>query len=467
MPETVRGKASTVLMLTVVAFAALMDGLDGSIVNVALPKMAEDFGTDTGTIAWVTVIYLAMLAGLLIFFAKAAKNGLIKRVLLFGLILFTASSLFCGISDSFQMLLVFRIVQGAGAAMMGAAVPIVCVRYLPASNLGLGMGVITLGCALGFALGPAVGGIITDIASWHWIFLINVPLGLMIVPLLLKVIPKDEGYSGRLDATGAALLFSAIICGVLAAERAPYTESAVLVLVSASGCALFLAAFIFAELRNTDPLLNLRAFMNWKFNSVLVAYMQSNLVYMGLLYLMPFYMSVCMGFSSSETGLYILISPLLTLLLCVPVSRWSDRTERRAFAVAACSILTVGCVILVSFAGRTDILPLVAVLVCMGLMWALCGGPMASRIIENIKDESREMGSSVMTMFVYLGGTLGTALFAMFFTIGSGSGNISFSDLHPDVFLNGFIFAAAIAAVMSAATAVLSFIVKEPGRPGT
>lgn len=458
---------STLLMLAVVAFAALMDGLDGSIVNVALPAMAEEFGTDTGTIAWVTVIYLAMLAGLLIAFAKVAKNGLIKKVLLFGLILFTISSLFCGISADFQMLLIFRALQGAGAAMMGAAIPIVCVKYLPPSDLGLGMGVITLGCALGFALGPAVGGIITEMISWHWIFLINVPLGLMIIPLLLRVIPKDEKYSGSLDGVGAVLLFSAIICGVLAVERAPYPESAVLVALSAVGCVSFLAAFVWVELRMAEPLLNLRAFRNWKFNSVLVAYMMANLVYMGMLYLMPFYMSVCMGFSSSTTGMYILISPLLTLLLCVPISRWSDRTERRAFSVAACAILMIGCLFLVFFSAGAEILPLTAALVCMGLMWALCGGPMASRIIENIKDESREMGSSVMTMFVYLGGTLGTALFAMFFTIGSGSGNISFSDLPQDVFLNGFIFATAVGAVMCVITVILSLIVREPKKQKT
>ncbi|MCL2031885.1 MAG: MFS transporter [Methanomassiliicoccaceae archaeon] len=452
-------------MLAVIAFVSLMDGLDASIVNVALPAMAADFGTDTGTIAWVAVIYFVMLAGLLIAFARVAKNGLIKRVLLAGLILFTASSLFCGVSNSFEMLMIFRAAQGIGAAMMGAAVPMACVKYLPASNLGLGMGIITLGASIGFALGPAVGGMITGLISWHWIFLINVPLGLIIVPLLLTAVPADEGHGGRsLDVTGAALLFSAIICGVAAVERAPYSESATLVALAAAGCTVSLAAFIIVELRKEDPLLNLRIFKHWKFDSVLVAYMQSNLVYMGLLYLLPFYMSVCMGFSFSTIGLYILISPLLTLLLCIPIARWSDRTERRAFAVASCFAMMVGCLIMVFFAAGSMVLPLAATLFCMGLMWALGGGPMASRIIENVKNESREMGSSIMTEFIYLGGTLGTALFAMLFTVGSGSGNVSFSDLSPDVFLDGFVFAAIAGAVLAAITVILSLAVKEPRR---
>ena len=467
MPRMTPVRTSMALILTVVTFASLMDGLDGSIVIVALPAMAEHLGTDTGTIAWVSVTYFVMLAGLLITFARVSRNGLIKMVLLVGLIIFTVSSFFCGISTSFLMLLISRLAQGTGAAMMAAAVPMACVKYLPASNLGLGMGVLTLGSSLGFALGPVVGGVVTDLISWHWIFFINIPLGLIVIPLLIKVIPKDEGYSGSIDVAGAVLLFSAILCGILALERIPYSEDVFLVILSAIGCVVFISAFIVVELRKKDPLLNLRIFKHWKFTSVLVAYAQANLVYMGLLYLLPFYMAICMGFSSSTIGLYVLISPLLTLLLCVPISRWSDRTERRAFAVASCAALMVGCLIMALFSPESMVLPLVVTLVCMGLMWALCGGPMASRVIENVEGESREMGSSVMYEFIYLGCTIGTALFAMLFTIGSGSGNINFTDLPPGMFIDGFVFAAAIGVVLAAITVILSFIVKEPKMSGS
>ena len=461
MAKDVSGSTGIVMMLVVIAFVTLMDGLDGSIVNVALPTMAKDFGTDTGTIAWVNLTYLIMLAGLLIVFARISKNGMIKKMLLGGFILFTISSLFCGLSASFEMLLVFRVLQGIGAAMMGAAAPIVCVKYLP-GKLGLGMGVITVGWSLGFALGPGIGGIITDLISWHWIFFINVPLGIVILPLIMKAIPKDDEYSGSIDITGAALLFSAVALGIFAVVRSPYSEELFLVTIAAIACVIFLAAFIAAELKREDPLLNLRVFKHWKFNAVLMGYMGGNLVYMGMLFLLPFYMSVCMAFSTTQIGLYILISPLITLLICVPISRWSDRTERRAFAVASCAFMTIGCLVMALFAADSMILPLVVTLVCMGLMWGIAGGPMASRIIENVEDESREMGSSVMTEFIYLGATLGTALFAMLFTFGSGAGNINFEDVPPELFIDGFVLAAIVGTVLAAITLVLSFIVKEP-----
>lgn len=453
-------------VLVVIAFIALMDGLDGSIVNVALPSMATDFNKDTGTIAWIAVSYFVMMAGLLITFARIAKNGAIKRIMLLGLIIFTISSLFCGVSINFEMLLAFRIIQGIGAAMMGAAIPMACVRYLPAKNLGVGISVLTLGYSLGFALGPAVGGIITDLLSWHWIFLINIPLGLMVIPLLIKVIPKDDEYDNRpLDLAGASLLFGTIIFGIIAIERIPHAEDLTFIMISAVLCVLFLILFIIVELKRSDPLLNVRVFKHWRFDSVLVAYMLSNLVYMGILYLLPFYMYTCMGFSSSVSGMYLLISPLLVLILCIPIGRWSDRTQRRSFAVVLCTLLTIGCAIMAIYSHESLVLPLILTLVCMGLSWALSGGPMGSRIIENVSDESREMGSSLLNEFAYLGGTIGTALFAMLFTFGSGAGNINFSDLPPDIFLEGFVFSMIVATAIATITIVLSFIVKEHRMP--
>lgn len=153
-------KKGIALILIAVAFAALMDGVDGSIVNIALPALADGFGTDTGTVAWITVSYFIMLAGLLLIFARIAKNGAIRKVFFFGMVIFTVASLLCGISDSFEMLLIFRMVQGVGAAMMGAAAPMACVKYLPPRKLGMGLGILTLGCSVGFAIGPAIGGLI-------------------------------------------------------------------------------------------------------------------------------------------------------------------------------------------------------------------------------------------------------------------------------------------------------------------
>ena len=462
MTDIPQGKKAVTLMLFVIAFATLMDGLDGGIVNVALPVLAKDFGTDTGTIAWITVVYFIMIAGLMIPFARIAKNGNIKKVLFIGLIIFTASSFLCGISDNFQMLLAFRAIQGIGAAMMGAATPMICVRYLPTQSLGLGLGVLTLGSSIGFAAGPALGGIITDVLSWHWIFLINIPLGLLVLPLLFKAIPNDEKIPKQdLDLTGAVLLFMVIMFGALALERASYGGDKLLVLVSAAVFLVSITAFILTELKKRHPILNIRVFTHKRFDAVFVAFLLINVAYMGMIYLLPFYMNNTMDFSSSTSGAFLLIPPVITLVFCIPISKWSDVSGRRWFSVTACVMMLIAFASMAMFSDRGMTLPLILTLTCMGFVWAFCGGPMASRIVEEVSDESREIGSTLMNESIYIGATVGVALFAMIFTLGSGAGNVEFADLSSEIFLDGFTLSMITGVLISLTALIASFVIKD------
>ena len=461
MSNAIGGKGATILMLAIIAFVTLMDGIDGSIVNVALPTLAKDFDTDTGTIAWITVIYFIMMAGLMIPFARLCKNGHLRKVLFVGLALFTVSSLFCGLSGDLSTLIISRTLQGIGAAMMGASAPMLCVRFLPMKSLGLGMGVLTLGSSMGFAIGPALGGVIIDVLSWNWLFFINIPMGLIILPLVLKAIPRDEKKSDHIDVIGAVLLFSTILFGALAIERLPYEGESLIVIVSACAFAICISLFIFAGLRKHDPILNPRVFTHRRFNIVFLALLMINVAYMGILYLMPFYLSNVMGLSPSVSGAYLFIPPIITLVICIPISRWSDRIgSRRGFSIVACAVMVMVFAIMALLGREGTMIALIVTLVNMGLVWGFCGGPMTSRIVEEISDESREIGTTLMNESIYLGGTIGTALFAMAFTFGSGAGNISFIDLPTEIFLDGFEFSMVIGAVVAALSLIATFVVR-------
>ena len=179
MPAIITDSRHQKLLLGAVALGILMDGLDGSIVNVALPTIATAFDTDAGTISWVIITYLLMMAGLILVFGNLADRGIMKRVFVGGLVLFTVGSAACGVAPDLSVLLAARIVQGIGAAMIAAAASLLCVRYLPPQMLGAALGVLAASSSIGFAAGPALGGIITHFLSWHWIFLINIPIGIM------------------------------------------------------------------------------------------------------------------------------------------------------------------------------------------------------------------------------------------------------------------------------------------------
>ena len=155
----------SILLLIAVALGGLMDGLDGSIVNIVLPIIASDFGADTGSVSWIVIIYLLMVAGTILIFGNIASRGHIKKTLITGFALFTISSIACGFSVSLPMLIFARGVQGLGASMIIACAPIICVKFMPREIIGLSFGVLTAATSVGFAAGPAIGGVLYEVVS--------------------------------------------------------------------------------------------------------------------------------------------------------------------------------------------------------------------------------------------------------------------------------------------------------------
>ncbi|MDO5845669.1 MAG: MFS transporter, partial [Methanocorpusculum sp.] len=227
MTSLIADKRQQILLLIAISLAALMDGLDGSIVNIALPVIAADFGADTGTVSWIVITYLLMVAGTILIFGNIAARGHIKKTFVIGFALFTAASALCGFSPSLEMLTAARIIQGIGASMIIACAPIICVKFLPSNILGLSFGVLTAATSVGFALGPAIGGILTHYLSWHWIFLINIPVGIFAIFYVLHVVPKGiPEQAAKFDIRGAVLLFIAMASGVFVLERFPHLGAA-------------------------------------------------------------------------------------------------------------------------------------------------------------------------------------------------------------------------------------------------
>ncbi len=451
----------TTILLAVVFVAAFMDGIDGSVVNVALPDIGDALGVDTATVAWVAIAYFMVLAGTLVAFARLAADGGVRRILAWGFAIFTGASLVCGLSDSLELLLAARGVQGLGAAMMAAAGPICCTEHLPREKLGFGIAVLTIGASAGFALGPALGGFIVDLASWHWIFLVNIPIGLITIPLLLYSAPKKElGPLRNVDWTGAGILFASIAAGTLALEMASYPEKIVVTAVSAAVFAIGMIGFVLFERTREKPLLNLSLFRRFDFSALFVCLMLTNMSYMGMLYLLPFLGQVYMGETASTIGAVMLISATVTAFAGMPIARWSDRKGRRPFCIAT------GVTIAFSFAAFGFIADSITVgimsglMVAMGFGWAFCGGPMGSNLVEHSGSE-RDMASALMNEAYYVGGTIGTALIAMMFTVFSGTGGIDIMDVPPDLFMDGFVPCTFICAAMGIAVAVLCASVRD------
>ncbi len=197
---------------------------------------------------------------------------------------------------------------------------------------------------------------------------------------------------------------------------------------------------------------------------MLVAYLLMNTVFMGILYLLPFYLTAVMHFDLATSGLFLLIPPAVIALSSIPFGRWSDhRQRRRAFAVAACGIVAIYSAIFAIIVPETGMVPLLAGLILMGASFGIAAGPASSRIVEIAPGGEESTGSSLMVTSIYFGGVLGTAIYAMIFTFATAGpgGVVPFAELDPAVFLSGFHLTVAAGLVLSIVPVVLSAAVPD------
>lgn len=452
------------LLLTTAAVGMFLDGLDGSIVTIILPQISESFSTDTGTASWVIITYLLMMAGLILIVGKIAERGQIRKIFLWGLCVFTAGSAACGIAPDLEILLTARIFQGIGAAMLASTASLLCVTYLPKDMYGLAFGAISMSVSVGVATGPAIGGFIAQYFSWHWAFLMNVPVGILILAFAMHIIPPDIPREKQpFDLYGAILLFGLMAAGVYCLERISHLGiSDPQILLSGSVSIACLIAFYIRERMCNLPLIHISVFSVWNFTATLVAFLIYGCVSMGIFYLLPFFLQAGMTYNPAMAGLFLLIPPVITAIIGVPMGRWSDLIGRRPFAIAAAIFSIAVCGIFMTIVPETGFIPLVLGLLFMGLFMGCFGGPVASRVVENAPSGEEGTGTSLMVTAVYLGSVLGTALFATFFTLGSvETGIAAFSNLAPEKFLQGFHLSMTAGFVLSVLALILSVIVRE------
>jgi len=455
------------LLLGAVALGVVMDGIDGSIVNVALPTIASYFSTDTGTIAWVIITYMLMMAGLLLVFGKLAERGRAKMLFLAGFAVFTIGSAACGFAPTLDILLAARVLQGIGAAMIAAVAPLLCIHYLPKEMLGTALGVIAATASIGYAAGPAIGGIITQHFSWHWIFLINIPIGIAGILFAARVIPGDDPDQRAVsfDYLGALTLFGSMVFWIFALDEMPARGATDTLILACMALGLIcVGLFIVRELTTPEPFLNIRIFASWRFSAVLTVYLLINVIFAGILYLLPFYLANGMHFNHMTSGLYLLVPSAIIAIASVPVGKWSDRTgRRRPFAVFACILVVFYSAVFTVISPESGIVPLLAGLILMGTAFGIASAPASIRIIEMAPLGEKDTGSSLMVTAIYFGSVLGTAVYASIFTFATMNAGtvVDFADLSSGAFLSGFHVTIAAGLILSVLSVMLSAIVPD------
>src|SRR5438132_5578942 len=291
--------------LGAVAFGLFMIMLDNTIVNVALPSIQRDLGIGISELEWVVNGYALTFAVLMLTGGKLADLLGRRRIFIAGLLIFTASSLACGLAGSAGVLIGARVVQGVGSALMNPATLSIITATFPPRQRGMAIGAWAGGSAMALAIGPLVGGIITEQANWSWVFFINVPVGVLgiIVARLVITESRDESEEQRLDIPGLLVSGGALFAltyALIEANKHGWTSGLILSLFAAA--AVGLVAFVVLELRQRAPMLDLSLFKNATFAGANAVMLLVGLAMFGVFLYVSLYVQNILGYSPIQAG---------------------------------------------------------------------------------------------------------------------------------------------------------------------
>lgn len=409
--ESVKDKSRWIILIIVI-MATFMATLDGSIVNVALPKMATALGVTTSTIQLVVTSYLIIIAGTVLIFGRLGDILGKTRMFKFGLGLFTLGSLFCGITSSFPILIVARVVQAIGAAGTMANSHGIITEVFPVSERGKALGFNGTAVALGSLVGPGLGGLIVGNSRWEFIFLINVPIGLLSLFFAFKLLPGGhKAEKGRLDGIGAILfmlfvipLFVALGQGLNRGFTDPFILSGFIV------SAVSFIAFIIVERKRQDPLLQLDMFKNRLFSlSIFCGYITFIAIFCSNI-IQPFYLQNVMAFTPQRAGLILMIYPLI-LTVVAPISgALSDKIGSEILTFIGLSMVSVGLFLMSTLNEHSSILNLLLFTAIMSFGMGLFQSPNNSLIMSTVEKNKLGIAGSINALIRNLGMVCGIAL---------------------------------------------------------
>jgi EmrB/QacA subfamily drug resistance transporter len=442
--------------LGAVAFGLFMIMLDNTVVNVALPAIQEDLAADLSELEWIVTGYALTFAALMLTGGKLAD--LLGRRLIFvvGLAIFTASSLACGLAGSGEVLIAARIVQGAGAALMNPATLSIISATFPPQQRGMAIGIWAGVSALALAIGPLVGGLLTEHASWHWIFFINVPIGVLaiVASYLLIDESRDMTEEQRLDLPGLVTsgvgLFS-LTYGLIEGNTYGWTSARIVVAFVVGVVAL--VGFVLLERHQRRPMLDLSLFRNRTFAGANAVMLLVALAMFGVFFFVSLYMQNILGYSAVQAGAAFLPMTVLIVLIAPLAGKTSDRFGSRWLMGTGMTLLAAQLFYFSRLGLHETYWSILPAMLIGGVGMALVMTPSAAAAMSGVPVDKAGVGSAVLNSARQVGGSVGIAL------IGAIVAHVAAGRRTPDAFVDGFSTALVVASLIALAGAGLAILV--------
>lgn len=401
------------IILVIVLTGILMSVIDGNVVSIALPTITQHFNVDVAISQWTMTAYLLTMTALLLIFGKISEYTGKTKLFIIGFVIFTLSSLACGLSQSMTELILFRIVQGFGAAMVFSISGAIIYEVFPVDERGRAMGYLGSTVAIGSIAGPVLGGFLVDTLGWEYIFFINVPIGVILISFALKYLKIKEFKieTFRLDSLGSVLLIVTmsslmLFLGILADQVSfSYTLAALAVIFIISA-----AAFIIREKRFEHPLLDLSIFNEKKFTLPALSMLLFFIGNFMLVIVGPFYFQGVMGYSAEQVGIIFLISPII-MVFGSPIFGWLyDKHYSKYYAFAGMGIVAISFIFLGLIVKTPNLWLIILAFIVSAIGGSMYQSPNNTDTMSAVPRQKLGTASSVTSTLRNLGMSLGVSL---------------------------------------------------------
>jgi EmrB/QacA subfamily drug resistance transporter len=439
--------------LAAVSLGLFMIMLDNTVVNVALPTIQRDLGARLSELEWIVSGYALTFAAFLLTGGKLADQFGRRRVFVVGLVIFGGASLACALAPSAGFLIGARVVQGVGAALMNPATLSIISATFPPRQRGTAIGIWVGVSATALAIGPLVGGLLTEHAGWSSIFYVNVPVGAVAVlaGLLLIEESKDTSQEQRLDLPGLVTsglgLFS-LTYGLIEANNHGWTSSRIVGAFAIA--AIMLAAFVVLELRQRLPMLDLSLFRNGTFAGANTVVLLVTLAMFGIFFFVSLYMQNVLGYSAVQAGAAFLPLTLLVVLVAPIAGRVSDRVGSRALMASGMTLVATQLLYFSTLGAHESYWALVPGMLLGGFGMPAVMTPASAAALSGVRVDKAGVGSAVLNSSRQVGGSLGIALMGAIMVHEIGGSR------SPETFVHGLSVALMVAAAIAIAGALVA-----------
>ena len=450
------------LILFVVCASIFMANLDTTIVNISLPTISRHFGVGTGEVSWIALSYFLAVTSLLLAFGRLGDLLGFRKLFLGGISIFATGSFLCALAHGINEIVLIRILQGIGGGIMVALGPAIISAFLPQAIRGRALGYVMASASIGIAMGPVIGGLLTVYLGWRWIFLVNVPLGIVATIIGFKALPRDHPPArGRFDLLGAGLIFSCLALIIYGLNQG--TElgwGSYTILGSFSLGILCAVGFIIREKRYSEPLVDLKLFNNLNFVLPNLGALFMLLAFAGALFSLPFYMELGLGFSTVLASLFLTITSLAAVV-SAPIGGtiYDRRGPRLACLAASASTLLAFVLFFLLDTGGLQKIILAFALVLMGIGYGMYAPPTLGTVVSQCP-QNRGLASSIMMTSRDMGVIVGIALFETVFSAAT-QGEASIHQASSHIVALGFHHAVTLGIAASFMALIISLKIKD------